>query len=116
MDDYNLTDALHAVIAQISQPEFLLTLAITVAVLALLVVFTPRPPMTGSDEALELCRVETHHRIDRAPRSPLRRGFFQKLPGLYSQRVCRCGLRERQRWVGTSSSARAVRLRNAGLL
>ena len=51
MDDYNLTDALHAVIAQISQPEFLLTLAITVAVLALLVVFTPRRPMTGSDIA-----------------------------------------------------------------
>ena len=114
MTDYNLDDAFAAIARQVSEPGLWISLAALVVAFTLLAITTPKRAETGRDRVVELCRVETNHNLDRAPRSPLPRGFWQRLPGLYSQQTCRCADRSRQRWIGTNDSARAQRLRNAG--
>lgn len=115
--EYTFADAVAAVVRAITDPGFLLTLAVIVAVIALLVAFTPKLEVTGRMKEIELCRLETHHKPNRKPDAPLRRGIIPRLPGwVYSEQVCRCAYKSRVRLIAHGSSAKAQRWRNEGKL
>ena len=114
MDDYTFDDALAAILAPGSDPVFWFSLVGFALVMTLLVLVTPRLKVDEKHLAVvEACRRETRHRCDRKPNAPLRRSWYQRFPGLWSEQVCRCRDRQRIRYLGGPNSARAIAFKNS---
>ena len=115
MAEYSLERAISAVVEAITDPGFLLAMAILALVIAALVIYERHREPTKRDIEIRRCRETTSHRIDKKPLRPLSVNYFQRIPGhLYSQQTCLCGYRTRVRWLGGPNSKRAIAYRNDG--